>query len=158
MRTKKITCDYARLRENILPQLRETVFHVTSGEGLAGIRSEKMILPNTNGRFNCSYPQSANSFGIKRKYICLFDLRDVSEKIIDITLDKFHFLSHHEWDINAFLILDAEACRNLIPNEAAKTEPHEIWIPKVEVWFPAPIPLERISSIIEVQVNKQTGE
>ena len=154
MGIKKITCDYTKLRGDLLPQLRETVFHVTSGEGLVGILAENMILPNSNERFTFSYPQSANSFGVKRDYICLFDLRDISDNIIDETLDRHYFLNHNHWDINVFLILDAEAYGDLIPNEIANGH-GEMWIPSVEIWFPGPIPLGKISNRIEVQIKNR---
>jgi hypothetical protein len=130
----KVTCDQARLKECLLPKLRETVFHVTSGEGLEGILEEKMILPNTtNRRFNYSYPQSANSFGVKRKYICLFDLRDKSNEIIDETLLKFYFLNHNVWEKNILLIINPNMYGDLIQNDAAKKEIgfSEMWIPNV---------------------------
>ena len=157
MKQKIETCDYADLEENLLPQLRETIFHVTSGNGLEKILAEKKILPNINNRFNFSYPQSNNSFGIKRGYICLFDLRNIKEETLEETLLKFYFLAHHKWDINAFLILDIAALNNLIPNEVAKRETgfKEMWIPEVEVWSPTPIPLNKISNIIKVEITNR---
>lgn len=151
MKHKKITCNYAELEEELLPQLKETVFHVTSAESLAGIIAKNKILPNIDNRFNFSHPQSNNCFGIRRGYICLFDLRDITAETLKQSLDYQYFLSNHKWAINAFLILDVAAHNDLIPNEAA-TESHEMYIPEVEVWSPTPISLEKISDIIEVKI------
>jgi len=151
LKPKKVTYDYAELEKELLPQLRETVFHVTSGNGLTKILAEKKILPNINNCFEFSHLQSKNSFGIKRDYVCLFDLRDITKQTLEQTLDYQYFLSNHKWDINAFLILNVAAHNDLIPNEAA-TDSHEMYIPEVEVWSPTPISLEKISDIIEVQI------
>ncbi|MFT4578867.1 MAG: hypothetical protein ACI9UO_001693 [Nitrospinales bacterium] len=154
MKHKNTTYDYAELQKELLPQLRETVFHVTSGSGLKKILAEKKILPNINNCFEYSHLQSKNSFGIKKGYVCLFDLRDKTAQTLEQTLDYQYFLSNHNWNINAFLILDVAAHKDLIPNEAAVGS-NKMHIPEVEVWSSTPIPLTKISNIIEVQITNR---
>ena len=156
--TKKITitCEKSKLREKILPLLKEKVFHVTSSEAYQAIVKDGMIKPNINACFKYTFPQSEISYGVKRGYICLFDLRNKSDDFIEESLMKFYFLkpSYYQ-DISIFLILSPRSYSCLIYWTQAKEEIgySEMYIPYVECWYPSDIPLEYIDEIIEVTIT-----
>jgi len=66
----------SRLESDILPLLKNEVFHVTSIENFQQILKDGKVISNADKKFKYSYPQSENSYGRKRGYICLFDLRN----------------------------------------------------------------------------------
>jgi len=151
-----ITCEKSGLKEKILPLLKEKVFHVTSSEAYQAIVGDGMIKPNKNACFGYTFPQSAISYGVKREYICLFDLRNKSDDVIEESLMKFYFLKpFHDQSISVFLILSSRLYENLIYYTQAKEEVgyKEMYIPYVECWYPDNISLKRIDEVIEVTIT-----
>lgn len=151
-----ITCEKSRLREKILPLLKEKVFHVTSSEAYQAIVRDGVIKSNINGCYKYTFPQSEISYGVKRGYVCLFDLRSKRNDVIEDALMKFYFLnppSCHNMPI--FLILSQQLYSSLIYDTEAKKEIGygEMYIPHVECWYPGNIPLEYIDKIIEVTIT-----
>lgn len=153
-----IKCKTDELRKKVLPQLRDTVFHVTSARNYEGILNDQRIEPNINGRFPYTFPQSEKSYGAKRGYICLFDLRNKADAVIDEGLRKFYFLNPNSaQNVPVFLVLSPELYSNLIDCSVARAEvgPKETWIPDVECWYPNSIPLEHIDKTIYVTVERE---
>ncbi len=89
----RIVCNSDELENIVLTQLKGHVFHVTSLKGYRGIKKDKKITNNRTGRFSFSYPQSETSYGRKKSYVCLFDLRNIEDEIIKEELYKFYFLN-----------------------------------------------------------------
>ena len=79
------------LREKLLPVLKDEIFHVTSYSRFEKIEEAGFIKSNVNGELGYTYTQSENSYGRKRGYICLFDLRRKTEEEIQHGLDCFYF-------------------------------------------------------------------
>lgn len=145
----------SRLESDILPLLKNEVFHVTSIENFQQILKDGKVISNADKKFKYSYPQSENSYGRKRGYICLFDLRNKTEEIIYDTLDKFYFLHPLKYQNKVvYLILKKELYCNLIENGAARNEVgyEEVYIPYTEVWYPNEIFLENIKKIIITKI------
>jgi hypothetical protein len=156
--SKKITyidIQSSRLESDILPLLKNEVFHVTSVENLCQILKDGKVISNADKKFKYSYSQSENSYGRKRGYICLFDLRNKEEDIIYDTLDKYYFLHPTQFQNKVvYLILKKELYCNLIENGAARTEVgyREVYIPYTEAWYPDEIFLENIKKIIITRI------
>lgn len=145
------------LRDKFLPKLREKVFHVTSYEGYKMIEKEGMIKSNANGKMGYTYPQSETSYGRKRGYICLFDLRSKTEDEIENAIECFYFLGDYRLgDKQTYLIMHEEIYADLIDSSRAKAEIgfKEMWIPNVECWYPRDLPLSSIKEIIVLNINR----
>lgn len=142
----------------LLSKLRGNIFHATNPAGFAGILTSGYIESNHNNVYAYSSPQSQNSYGRKRDYVCLFDLREVSDDILKDTLFKFDFLNPpNSCDQPKFLILNPFYHSKLISNQQASIDgkKDEIWIPKTECWHPGKIPIDRISECISVGIIRK---
>ena len=58
--------------------IRSGIWHLTSIVGIKGIQHSGYIEPNLGNR-NYTYPQSNNSYGKLKKYVCLFDFYSVDD-------------------------------------------------------------------------------
>ncbi len=141
------------LREIVLPKLRGSVFHVTTRPRYRGIVRERAILNNKDGRFPFLFGQSANSWGRKRGYVCLFDLRTATDEQVEFGLDRLYFLDPAP-DVGnpLFLLLDASFHAELIPWTAGTSQ--EMRIPQVECWYPGDVELTKIRKVIDVRVKR----
>lgn len=151
-----VDCKANELKGEILPLLKGTVFHVTSFRAYQRIFSDRMLKPNIGSQFQYTFPQSEKSYGVKRGYVCLFDLRNKTDEVIKDALMKFYFLNpFHNQNKPIFLILSPTLHLKLIDYTVAKREVGygEMYIPYVECWYPGSIPLEDIDKIIEVTVE-----
>ena len=142
------------LKEVILPVSIGKVFHVTSHEAFQGIKRDWIIKHNKNNEFKYSFSQSKNSYGRNRGYVCLFDLRNKSDQIIEDALGKLFFLDpfHPPKNKSIFLILKYKLYPLLIDYKQATEEIGygEIKIPHVECWYPTNISLDDIDEIIDL--------
>lgn len=144
------------LRDRLLPRLIGTVFHVTSGENWPSIRKLGKVASNRAGKHGFTFPQSEKSYGRRRGYVCLFDLRIKSPEQIQDTLDKFYFLNCHKFDNHSvFLLLAPEAVEWLVspPRTHAEVQYKELWIPESEIFYPADLPLEAVATVLDVRVS-----
>ena len=132
------------------------VFHVTSFKSYCVILREGMIKTNKEGDFKFTFPQSEISYGRKRGYVCLFDLREKSNDIIEEGLMKYYFLNpYHTQNSPVFLIISPFLYSNLIYDAKAREEDtkyEEMFIPYVECWYPGSISLKYVGEILEVKV------
>jgi hypothetical protein len=90
------------LQEKLLPRLLGRVFHVTSIEGYEGIKRSEAILSNQEGKLAYVFPQSAISYGHKRGYVCLFDLRGKKAADLEIPLQNFRPPDLDEFPMSRF--------------------------------------------------------
>ena len=88
-----IKLHYSNLKEELLPLFLGKVFHVTTKDACSSIMAEKKIRNNMKGEREFVFPQSENSYGRKRGYVCLFDLRSATTEQIQDALMKFYFLN-----------------------------------------------------------------
>ncbi|MDP8204993.1 MAG: hypothetical protein P9L95_10730 [Candidatus Tenebribacter mawsonii] len=143
------------LKENILPTLQGKVFHVTNAENYESIKKDNIIKNNKDKLYKYSYTMSENSYGRKRGYICLFDLRNIKDKELADTLLKYYFLNPFSEGVNpVFLVLDKAAYHSLISWETAKkeVESNEMYIPYSECWYRNSIDLSLISEAIILNI------
>ena len=152
-------------KEELMTHLRGQVFHLTSEKTFRDINKSGCIY---NSKDNKCQPiwNSENTFARIHGYICLFDLRDKTDDIIDATLSKYYFLGpscFEEYDkpyfkLNlAYLILSPSHYDKLIPNEAASNYNIETgratqYIPKTECWFAYKLPIDYLIKSLLVQV------
>ena len=133
----------------ILPALRKGLIHCTSLSALASIFRIGKILPN-DGSFPFTYPQSQNSYASHNRAVSLFDFETPSvAELLDEKWKWGSFFFVHKPTIA--LRLDRDCLKtDLIPNNAAKQEVgfKKMWIPRVEVWYPEPIPVEVICGYV----------
>jgi hypothetical protein len=140
----------------VLPLLRNKIFHVTSADKLNLIEKQGIIKPNAAGLLGLTFSQSAYSYGRRRGYVCLFDLRNKSKETIEHALDGFYFLAPRPLgDTIAFLILSPAVESELITDQQAYAEIgyKEMYVPNVECWYPCALPLSQIEEIILVEIE-----
>ncbi len=114
MPVERIAVKRGDLEAIVLPRLLGTVFHVTSTAGFEGIRMSGANCSNQDGKLPFTFPQWQNNWGRQQGWVCLFDLRDVSEENLRDALMKFHFLK--PTDANpVFLFLDPSEYGKLVP-------------------------------------------
>lgn len=143
------------LQITMLPRLRETVFHVTTVQALEAIMRSGMIRSNRDGRFDFTFPQSKNNYGRQRGYVCLFDLRSVSDLQVQDALRKFYFLHPKSAD-PAFLLLHPSGYPKLIPWTVAPAG--VMLIPHVETWYPSDLPTTALASVMIVTVEQDDAD
>lgn len=154
---KKLTISKSSLEKQIIPLLKNTVFHCTSLSSYQGILESNAIYNNLENRFEYSFSVSSNSYGRKKGYVCLFDFRNKKNKtIIEELLPKFYFLNPSFCKGKVvYFILNPSLYSNLIPNEKAKEEVgfSQMWIPyEFEVWYEEKISMDGIKEIIIVDI------
>lgn len=139
----------------MLPELRNRVFHVTSETGFVGIQSSQSVSANSAGKLGFSFPQSESGFGRRRGYVCMFDLREVSDEHLRFVLDGFCFLDPYGRRENpVFRFLAAARWGDLIPCSVADAQSGEMWIPHVEAWYPGDLPLSEIERALVVKIER----
>ena len=144
-------------REILLPHLIGNVFHVTRHSALEKIVESGMIDPTARGALGNSFPQSANSYGRHKGFVCLFDFRAKTHEAIAWGLDCCSFLNSRTLgDHLAIVLIRAEATISLIPPSVAfaETGGAKVWIPEVECWYPGPVPLHAIERVLDVHVER----
>jgi hypothetical protein len=152
MKVQTLTILAQKLRDRLLPTLMGSVFHITCRTSYQGILNVGAIQNNRDNRFAYSVPQSVNSYGRKRGYVCLFDLRHVPDEELDLALDKFYLLNPHYCDGNPiFLVLDEAFHADLILWKAGNI--CEMRIPHVESWYPGDIEIRKVRRVIDVRVH-----
>jgi len=149
-----ITCDRNKLKETVLPMLREKVFHVTSFKAYRGIVQDNAIKASKKYSNSLS---SEISYGRNRGYVCLFDLRNKTDAVIEEAMRHYYFLNPFNQNISIFLILSRTDYPKLIYDTKAKKEAgyKEKYVPHVECWYPGNITLKYIDEILEVRITGQ---
>lgn len=155
LRIEEITARYENLQTVVLPKLRETVFHVTSVAGFEGIRHSGAISANADGKLGFTFPQSENSYGRRRGYVCLFDLRGVSDEHLAHSLDSFYYLDPFgRRGDPVFLFVKTSVFGELIPWTSTRDNYEHMWIPYVEAWYPRDLPLSAIECALALKVKR----
>lgn len=152
----KIVVKEAELRTIVLPLLVGKVFHATDFNGYKGIMSLGVIESNKEGKRQSTYPQSENSYGRKRGFVCLFDLRDRKDEDVEWTLKKYYFLRirYYEDMVFYFILKDSKYCE-IISAETAKSQTggSEVFIPESECWYPGDLKIDFIEKILCVTIK-----
>lgn len=149
--------------DKILPLLLNKVFHVTSQSAFNLIEKDYKIKNNKENVFDYVFgPQSENSYGRKRGYICLMDLRSKNTKQIEEALFKLSFLNPFRKDKGNpfYLIASPSIYPDLIDSIHAQKEVglSEMWVPEVECWYPNNLSLGKIDLVIKTNIDYSTNE
>ena len=148
------------LRLNILDQLRGNVFHVTSENSLSSIRQQGYIATNETGLLDTPFG-FPSSYGRRKGYVCLFDLRGKSDADIQFGHDCLCFTHPSALGAHiAYLLLSGAAHCEIITESEAKRDvgPHGSWdwVPRLECWFPRDLPFDSIKSILHADFGTGT--
>jgi hypothetical protein len=152
---KKIECRYPDLEETVLPLLRGQIFHVTNEETFNTICRSGWISGKEQGQFVFT-PVAENSYGRKRGWVSLFDLRETPDAHIKEALIRYWFLrTFHNESTHVYLFVTESAWSSLISWKRATREvgATEFFIPFVEAWYPGDIPLCLIGHSLAVTVR-----
>jgi len=154
-------------RKLLMEFLEDRVFHVTTLAAFEGIQQAGKIQNNRSGTLPIN-TSSMSSYGRLHGHVCLFDLRNKSEEVIQHTLDCYYFLGptwfmkHGRKYINwhlVYLFLKEEWFSELIPNSAAfahlrQKEEYLQVIPDTEVWINECVPLTWIEKALVVKIRE----
>jgi hypothetical protein len=146
--------------DEILAALRETVFHVTRESSLIGIRRSGYIDTNPTGQYATPFG-FPSSYGRRKGYVCLFDLRGKTDEDILFGHDCLSFTHPVALgDRVAYLILSSGAHDELIPEHDAILDIGEHcsrdWVPRIECWYPGPLSVSHISAILHADFRRRT--
>jgi hypothetical protein len=129
--------------DQLLPVLREGLYHLTNVNGYAGIRKSGYIEPN-NGQFPDSFPKSAHSYGRSRGYVSLFDFETPTlDQCVSEEQKWTTFFVQRKPSLVLIELDRQKLAPKLVPNERAWKEVgygKPVWMPYVEVWYPNLIP------------------
>lgn len=151
-----ITCEDGDT-DPLLANLMGRVFHLTPTASYDAIRRTGKVLHNRDGNYELN-TSSQFSYGRMNGYVCLFDLRENNEKILEeikfrypLLYPSWFSIEKDGWDITevTYLLLNPGYYSAIIPNSAAPppTE-HCKHIRPGEVWIEDHIPLEWIDTVI----------
>lgn len=122
------------------------LWHLTSPRGILGIKRSGFIEPNC-GNFQYTLPQSKNSYGKSKKYVCLFDFFSANDTEIIYTSDRWiDFFRCHKPFTVALKLNRKSLAPSLISNDVARQDIgyRKVWIPYVESWYPRAIEISEI--------------
>jgi hypothetical protein len=154
-RVNSISCRGSNLRHRLLPHLQKYVFHVTTRPAFELICKDGWLRHNQLGRYPTTYSQSENSFGRKNGYICLFDLRRLSNARLRETLQNYNFLNPFSDDQAVFLLFGSVIHPKMIPWTAGKNCSGVVLIPYAECWHSGDIELVHVCRVLDVSVRSQ---
>lgn len=126
--------------------IRNSICHRTGIEGLKGIFKTGAIIPN-DGSLVDTYPQSKISYSRFYKLVSLFDFKNCNEdECLNQIHDWYRFFFDHS-PVTVVILLKRQSLESkLIPNEKAVKDTKgtfvPIFIPRLEVFFPEPIPCD----------------
>jgi hypothetical protein len=153
MTPRKIECDSSEVENVILPLLRGRVFHVTKEENFADIRRSGWIYSQQQARLVFTPQQLENSYGCKRGYVSLYDLRNSSDaEITEALIRHWFFRITDKESTQVYLIVAESAWSSLISWKRASQEVggKEFFIPFVEVWYPGDVPFQLVDESLVI--------
>lgn len=141
---------FSELESQLMPMLRNHVFHVTTPAGYEGIRRDGRITSNVDGKFQMTCSQSEVSYFRKKGCVSLIDLRNPSEGELADGLRKYYFLHPFTSNSSVFLILKPTCYPDLISWEISKEDEglRAMIVPYIEAGYSNSIPIDLIESVI----------
>jgi hypothetical protein len=153
MTTKKIECDSSQVENVMLPLLRGRVFHVTKEKNFDEIRRSGWIYSQQQARLVFTPRQPENSYGCKRGWVSLYDLRDTTDGEIKEAMIRYWFLrAIAKENSQVYLIVAESAWSSLISWKRASREVggKEFFVPFIEAWYPGDVPLQLVTESLMV--------
>ena len=155
---RKLTLREETLEDQLLPLLRDRVFHVTSLSRFQAICGSGYIKSNRDGSLGGAFARSEISLGRGKGWVCLFDLRNQTTEAIQRGLECLYFLAPRQLgDHIAFLLLHSTAHNQLVTwaDIATNTDLAAFRIPRVECWFPDNLPISLLEGALLVQIVRR---
>jgi hypothetical protein len=155
---RKLTLRDETLEDQLLPLLRDRVFHVTSMSRFQAIRESGCIKSNRDRSLRDTFAQSKISLGRSKGWVCLFDLRNQTPEAIQRGLECLYFLAPRQLgDHIAFLLLHSTAYNQLVTwaDIAMNTDLTAFRIPRVECWFPDDLPITLLEEALLIQIVRR---
>lgn len=165
MEIESIDFEDIEYEDKLLGLLRDKVFHVTTVKAFESIQKDGFIYGNQDDKYPPNV-SSLKSFGRCRGWVCLFDLREKSEKEVENGLDCYDFLrpswfvelnesEHYNESRLVYLYLSQAYYNELVTNrEASKNDKYPKFIPDIECWYPGNIPIGYIKKSLCVRIRK----
>ncbi len=149
---KRITLNDADLMEQLLPKLRDRVFHVTTREAWPCIEA--------SGRILASPPESVprcDNAGLRHiGHVSLCDLRSLAEGNLQHALDAYYFLDYRRESRGpVFMFLTKSAIEDVVSYQELKDRINslkKLIVPFVEAGHAGDLPLEKIAEVLVVEV------
>jgi hypothetical protein len=161
MKRKVSQIEYSRVREEMLPLLRDRVFHVSCCSTIESMLADGGILSNELGKLGMAFGSSAHSYFRFRGCVSLFDFRNLSDEELLHALDACSPWSAARacnyqlalWFLSPKAYFGLESGRDWNP----KVAPGQIVVSFVEVGHPGRISLRSISELWEVTFQHEAG-
>jgi len=152
---KGTTLNEADLMDQLLPQLRDRVFHVTTQEAWPCIEASGRILSSPP---EC-VPQYDNA-GLRHiGQVSVCDLRSLEEEDLQLAMDAYYFLDFRKESRGpVFLFLTESAIEDLVPYRELTDRINsleKLIVPFIEAGYAGNLPLERISEVLAVDVVRR---
>jgi hypothetical protein len=154
--SKRIQCQRSDLELLVLPLLRGRVFHITQGARFDDIIRHGSIDSTRAGLLMPFIGRSKEGYGSKRGWVSLFDLSAPYDTDIRETLLRYYFFKAFRQNAEiCILFITPNAWSSLISWRRARREVagKELYVPFVEAWYPAHIPLSLITDGLMVRVQ-----
>jgi|CXWL01.1.fsa_nt_gi hypothetical protein len=151
---ENFTLRHSELRDTLLPLLREQVFHVTPHDRFALIEKAGYIRTNSDGALGNMWDRSATSFARQMGFLCLVDLCNKSDEVINLGLSNYYFFTPHGDDV-VLLILSSESYPQVLRWEDVKSQAGSAGVhrePYLECWYPTDLPLSFVQRALFVRV------
>ena len=153
---KRTTLNEADLMDQLLPQLRDRVFHVTTQEAWPCIEASGRILSSLP---DC-VPQYDNA-GLRHiGHVSVCDLRSLEEDDLQLAMDAYYFLDFRKESRGpVFLFLTESAIEDLAPYHELSDRINSLEkhiVPFIEAGYAGNLPLEEISEVLAVDVVRRT--
>lgn len=145
------------LPDRVLEMLLGRVFHVTSSASWLNIQAAGFIETNERARHETPFGVPS-SYGRRKGYVCLFDLRGKSDEDIKEGHLRLPFTRPHQLGaVAVYLLIAPLAFPNIIDEEAAIQDAgSRDWIPGIECWYPSPVSVDLIESAVTVDFELET--
>ena len=153
------TIEYSNLEKDILPILKNKIFHVSNGDGTYHqICRDGFIGHNKKERYKNTFPQSKRNWGALNEAVCLVDLfHDYSnyyKNDIDLVSHGYYFPNPNQNKKVAFYILKEEYYSHLVFQNDIRENGiiYGTYVPLIECWHKGDLSLDKIDEILLINV------
>ncbi len=142
------------MEETFYPKIKNQVFHFTSMEKYLSIKSKGAILPSSTQNLKTTSLHSHESVGSILEAVCLFDLRNKTEKQIAPGKSFYDFLEISDKKSHlVYLLFSKNFYSELITvNDLAKNT-DGMYLPEIESWHKGPITLKKLSTVFIIETD-----
>lgn len=141
------------IKTRLNPLIMGHVFHITKYDSYKSIIDDGFLYPNINNKYKFTTLQSEKSYGNKKGYICLIDLRFPNEKTIEQSIDKYYFYApFYDTKKYVFMLLSLKILDKIITQKDIqdRLKNTDMYVPGVECWYPKALSTKQIEKVIIV--------